>query len=393
MICRLLVLSLCVALVGCGGKDVPADAPAATTASAPAPTNAHADPTEVRVADEMMRDLRVTTTRVERRTGGDDITLLGDLAINEAAYAEIGVTVPARVSRLLVGLGDSVRAGDPVIELTSPEFGRARGEYLAAIGRQKLAEATLARKKNLAAERIAPVREVQEAEAELTAAEASLRSAAAALEAMGLSAGETRDGNQTSPTQLLRSPVSGRVIERKAVLGQMLDTSAPALRVADLASLWLVGHAFERDAVRIKKGSTARVTFSALPGQTFSGSVTLVGSQVERESRTVDIRIVIRNQNDLLKPGMSASAAVPVGTGNAQVLAVPVASVQRVGENWCVFVPKDKGVFEIRRIGRGRDLGSEVEILSGLQAGEVIVVDGAFLLKSQASKGDAEHEK
>ena len=88
---------------------------------------------------------------------------------------------------------------------------------------------------------------------------------------------------------------------------------------------------------------------------------------------------------------MAATAAVPVGADAAMVLAVPVASVQRVRNEWCVFLPKTNGVFEVRKIGRGRDLGGEVEVLTGLKAGETIVVDGAFLLKSHAEKGEAGH--
>ena len=88
---------------------------------------------------------------------------------------------------------------------------------------------------------------------------------------------------------------------------------------------------------------------------------------------------------------MAASAALPIGAGGAPILAVPVAAVQRVGDSWCVFIPRDAGVFETRKIGRGRDLGGEVEVLSGLAAGETIVVDGAFLLKSQAESADAGH--
>jgi cobalt-zinc-cadmium efflux system membrane fusion protein len=89
---------------------------------------------------------------------------------------------------------------------------------------------------------------------------------------------------------------------------------------------------------------------------------------------------------------MSASATLPVGASGAVILAVPVASVQRVRNEWCVFLPKDANHFEIRRVGRGRDLGSEVEILSGLRDGETVVVDGAFLLKAQAEKGEADHD-
>jgi cobalt-zinc-cadmium efflux system membrane fusion protein len=88
---------------------------------------------------------------------------------------------------------------------------------------------------------------------------------------------------------------------------------------------------------------------------------------------------------------MSATARLPVGATGAAILTIPVASVQRVRNEWCVFLPKDANHFEIRRIGRGRDLGAEVEVLSGLRAGENIVVDGAFLLKAHAEKGEAGH--
>jgi cobalt-zinc-cadmium efflux system membrane fusion protein len=90
---------------------------------------------------------------------------------------------------------------------------------------------------------------------------------------------------------------------------------------------------------------------------------------------------------------MSATASLMVGAPGAPILTVPVASVQRVRNEWCVFLPRDARTFEIRRIGRGRDLGGEVEVLSGLRAGETIVVDGAFLLKAQAEKGEAGHDE
>ena len=167
----------------------------------------------------------------------------------------------------------------------------------------------------------------------------------------------------------------------------------PAFRIGDLSMLWLTVHAFERDAVRIQQGVTASLDFPALPGQDFEGTVTLVGQQVEHDSRTVPIRIDVKNKNNLLRPGMSATATLPAGATGAPILTVPVASVQRVRNEWCVFLPKDAEHFEIRRIGRGRDLAGEVEVLSGLRAGETIVVDGAFLLKAQAEKGEGNHDE
>lgn len=377
--------------VGCGGStETPTETPASKDAT-PAKEE-HTDAAEVRVDPSMLRDLRITTAAVESRRGGDSVSLLGELSVDERAYAEVGVPIGARVTRLLAAPGDAVREGQPLLHLDSPELGRLRADYLTAEARVTLAESVLKRKRELAAERIAPLREVQEAEATVAETRAAMRSAVAALSALGVAVPTTADGDKPPSSGFtLQAPVTGTVIERTAVIGQMLDPSKPAFRIANLSSLWLTVHAFERDAVRISRGAAARLSFPALPGEVFSGSVTLVGGEVAKDSRTVPIRIDVQNRGGRLRPGMSATAAVPVGSAAAMVLAVPVASVQRVRNEWCVFLPKANGIFEIRKIGRGRDLGSEVEILTGLKAGETIVVDGAFLLKSHAEKGEAGH--
>jgi cobalt-zinc-cadmium efflux system membrane fusion protein len=328
---------------------------------------------------------------VDSRTGGDLVVLLGELAVDQRTYAEVGPPVSARVTRVHVNAGDSVRAGQPLAELTSPELGRARAEFLSASARLTLAEAALERKRGLAAEKIAPLREVQEAESAAGEARAALRASRAAITAFGVEPPSTDSSDATSSSFLLHSPVAGAVIERAAVVGQRLEPAAPAFRIGNLATLWLMVHAFERDAVRIQPRVTARLSFAALPGQDFEGTVASVGRHVERDSRTVPVRIDVKNRADVLRPGMSASATLPVGVTGAAILTVPVASVQRVRNDWCVFLPKDERHFEIRRIGRGRDLGGDVEVLSGLRAGETVVVDGAFLLKAHAEKSEAAH--
>ncbi|HXW07826.1 MAG TPA: efflux RND transporter periplasmic adaptor subunit [Vicinamibacterales bacterium] len=340
----------------------------------------------------MLRDLRITLDEVESRPGGEQITLLGELAVDQRAYAEVGVPVQARVIRLLVNAGETVRRGQVLAELTSPELGQARAAYLSSEARVTLADAALERKRGLAAEKIAPLREVQEAEHQAAEARAARRSARAAIDAFGVEPPSSDTVEATSSTFVLRSPVAGSVIERQAVLGRMLDPSTPAFRIGNLSTLWLTVHAFERDAVRIPNGAAARLVFAALPGGDFQGTVTMVGQHVESESRTVPVRLDVQNTNGVLRPGMSATAVLPIGESGAPILTVPVASVQRVRNNWCVFLPKGDGTFDIRRIGRGRDLAGEVEVLSGLRAGEQIVVDGAFLLKAQAERGETDHD-
>lgn len=386
------ILVACLALVACGRRTEEAAKPAAAEPNAAA-AETHKEPANVVEVDEgMLRDLRVTTRDVESRTGADLVTLLGELAVDQRAYAEVGTPVAARVTRLLVNAGDAVRIGQTLVELTSPELGRERAEYLSAAARLTLAEAVLERKRGLAAEKIVPLREVQEAESAASEARAALRASRAAIAAFGAEPPADDGDGATSSLFVLRSPIGGSVIERTAVVGQMLDPAVPAFRIGDLSTLWLTVHAFERDAVRIRQRVGARLSFPALPGQDFEGTVTTIGHHVERESRTVPVRIDLRNRGNLLRPGMSATATLPVGATGAAILTVPVASVQRVRNEWCVFLPKDANHFEIRRIGRGRDLGGEVEVLSGLRAGEIIVIDGAFLLKAQAEKGEGEHD-
>ncbi len=381
----LILLALTLVFLGCGksgeGQKQPETAEKAVDPDIPLATP---DDT-LRIREEMLRDLRITTAVVEERPGAEGALLLGELRVNQNAYAEIGAPIPGRIVNVLAASGQGVRKGQELATLQSMDLGKARSDYITAQARLELARQTLERKRRLSAEKIVAQRDVQEAEAGVTTAEADVRAARAALRALG-AGDEESDGSQLA----LRSPVSGIVIERAAVQGQMADPAQPLFRVADISDLWLTVHAFERDALRVKVGSLARVAFPALPGRNFSGRVALVGKQVDMDSRTVAVRIEVANADQLLRPGMSASAWVPIGKFEEKVIAVPTAALQRIGDDWIVFIPRDARSFEIRIVGRGRDLGGEVEILSGLRARERVVVEGAFLLKAEAEKRSGE---
>lgn len=375
------LLALLLALAGCG-KSAEEEKQPEKTEKAVNPDIPLATPDDtLRIREEMLRDLRITTAVVEERPGAEGALLLGELRVNENAYGEVGAPIPGRIASVLAALGQGVRQGQELAILQSVDLGKARSEYITAQARLDLARQTLERKRKLSTEKIVAQRDVQEAEAGVTTAEADVRAARAALRALG-AGDEESDGSQLP----LRSPVSGIVIERAAVQGQMADPAQALFRVADISILWLTVHAFERDALRVKTGSRARITFPALPGKNYSGKVTLVGKQVDMDSRTVSVRIEVANADQLLRPGMSASAWVPVGRFDERVIAVPTAALQRLGDDWVVFIPRDASSFEVRVVGRGRDLGGEVEILSGLQARERVVVEGAFLLKAEAEK-------
>jgi cobalt-zinc-cadmium efflux system membrane fusion protein len=386
--CAAVPLAIALTVVACRSES-PATPP-------PRPDN-HTEKTEspgvtgstLRIDREMLRDLRITTSKVEEHRGGESSSLLGELGVNQNAYAEVSAPLEARVVSLRAVEGQRVRNGDVLATLESGELAKARGDLATAQARRDLAQRTLDRKRSLNTEQIVPTREVQEAENELIGADAQVRAAQASLRSLG--APDEAVNGASASTLILRSPITGVVLERTIALGQTADPSKPLFRIGDVSTLWLTVHAFERDAVRLAKGAPARIIFAAIPGRTFQGSVALIGQSVDPDSRTVAVRIDLANREGLLRPGMSATAWLPVGE-QGTLLAVPAAAVQRVRDRWCVFIPKDDRTFEIRPIGRGRDIAGEVEILSGVRAGEPIVVDGAFLLKAETERSaEGEH--
>lgn len=343
----------------------------------------------LRVDPGMLRDLRLTTQSAASRPAGEKVNLLGELHVNEDAYAEVGSPLSARVARVLKAPGDVVGAGEALVELESAEVARARSALETSTSRVELARKTAERRRALVTDQIVAGKELEAAEAALVEAEAEQRAARSALSALGVSRG-------SGARFVLTAPVAGTIIDRSAVQGRLVDSAKPLFVVGNLSKLWLFVHAYERDALRVHAGAKADVSFPALPGQSFAATVQLVGSRVDPGSRTVDLRLDVDNPTGVLRPGMSASALVPLGGTGETVVAVPVTALQRLGDDWVVFLAtdKDKGVFEIRAVGRGRDLGGEVEVLSGLVENERVVVDGAFLLKVEAEKargGGEEH--
>lgn len=390
---NVLICVFAIGALGCGSDSPSNEAarPEARAEKTEPPKTSSAS--SLQIDREMLRDLRITTTKAETRPAGEAVSVLGELRVDERRYAEVGSPIAARAVRLLASAGDAVRAGQVLVELQSGELAKARADFAVAVSRVDLARRVLARKRDLAVERIVPEREVQEAESQFSVAESEVRSARAALQALGAEG----DDAPAEPSRFtLRTPIAGTVIERSLAVGQMVDPAKSLFEIADLSRLWLVVHAFERDAVRVKVGAPARITLPAIPGRMFSGTVTLVGRRVDAESRTVPVRLELPNPDQTLRPGMSATAAIVLSEEGGRIITVPVAALQRVQDQWVVFIPqREEGAFEIRPVGRGRDLGGEVEIVTGLRPDDTLVVEGSFLLKAEADKarGEGEHEE
>jgi cobalt-zinc-cadmium efflux system membrane fusion protein len=370
-----------VTAMACAGE------PASEPAPAPAEiVETHAEEENaIHLGEDMARDLRISTAAVTERSGAGEVAALGEVVADQARYAEVAPPTSGQVVRILVDTNGAVGVGAPLALIRSSDLGRARADLLSAEARRDVAQQALERKRTLAAERIVAAREVQEAEAAFRAAEAEVRAATGSLQALGIS-GEGAAPSGDSSLFYLRSPVAGRVLDRHAVLGQFADPGAHLFTIADLSRVWVMAQVFERDAVNVTQGSTAHITVAALPGQEFDGRVALIGRQVDPGSRTVPIRVELVNTDGALRPGMSATARLEVMGLSRSILAVPAAALQRVGDQWLAFIPRGEYEYEMRTVGRGRDLENDVEVVTGLKAGETVVVEGAFLLKAEAEK-------
>lgn len=402
-IALLFPLAALAAGTACGGSEKGAARDEASEHAgeehADAEPEAHDEAGTLTMDAETLRDLKLTTFPAELRPGGEGVTALGELKVDENLYAEVGSPIPARVVRLIASPGQPVRRGQALAELQSVEVGHARAQRTAAEAREELARKTVERKRGLAAERIVSQGDLQRAEAEAAEAEAELRAAEASLAALGVGGGGGDGGGAGGgglSTFTLPSPISGTVLERLAVRGRSIEPSEPLFRIGDLSRLWLVVQAPERDVVRMRAGSPAEITLAALPGQKLRGTVEWLGREVDAHSRTVPVRIVLPNEGQRLRPGMFATAWIETslpGRQGEQVVAVPATALQRMDDQWVVFLPRGEGRFEVRTVERGRDLGNEVAILSGLKPGELVVDEGAFTLRAEGEKqeGGGEH--
>jgi RND family efflux transporter MFP subunit len=187
---------------------------------------------------------------------------------------------------------------------------------------------------------------------------------------------------QTLTNLTLYSPISGFVMERNAFPSQRVTPETVLYTVADLSTVWVVADVFEYEAVNIHLNQPATLTLAYLPGRAFHGRVSYILPQVDPVTRTLKVRIEVANPGYALKPDMYGE--VEFQTGGARRLVVPQSAVLNSGDHQTVFVDRGNGNFEPRAVKIGEQLDGRIEILSGLKAGERIVISGNFLMDSES---------
>ena len=179
--------------------------------------------------------------------------------------------------------------------------------------------------------------------------------------------------------------MSGVVMEKKVVAGQMVKAGEELYRLADLSSIWVIANVAEQDIGMVKVGAPAMMTFRAYPGETFEGKVTFILHELDTATRTAKVRVEVKNPDHRIKHEMYADVEINAGDKDVARLVVPVSAVIDSGNRQVVIIDKGEGRFEPRPVQLGMRGDSFIEILDGIKDGELVVTTANFLIDAESN--------
>jgi cobalt-zinc-cadmium efflux system membrane fusion protein len=360
-------------------------------------------PGQVRLAPEALRQAGIESATLSPGPFRERLLLTGELVLNEERMSRVSARTGGRVVKVAADYGAVVPKGGALAIIDSVDLGESQSAFLQAAADYGVALKTYERAQNLVREKAISQAEFQEREGRFEAVRAKMQFAENQLHLLGLNDADIKgllrkssSGHASSyhadvnPTFALRSPLAGRVVDRKVTPGQMVAANEELFTVADTSTLWCFVQVFEKDLARVREGCPVAIRVGAYPGEEFHGVIDYVADTLDEASRTARARVRVDNTDGRLKAGMFAG--IEAAAGSRQVLAVPESAVVTSGPERYVFVEKAAGLFEKRLVNVGPKDGGRVEVTSGLAAGEIVVVRGGFTLKSELEKGSLEAE-
>jgi cobalt-zinc-cadmium efflux system membrane fusion protein len=335
------------------------------------------------------------------------ITATGKISVPEDGVAVIGPVHEGRPDRLYAGKGANVRKGQRLADLESADIDQAESDYLKAVAdlataqrtgaaEVKLAQATYDRTKLLVERTITARKNLDQADHDLELAKANLGNAVASakltvanarrhLLVLGLKDADI-DALAGKPTTAsvftLTSPISGVVIERNATLGATVGPDANVFKIIDISRVWVDANVFEQDLERVRLGQQVSLTVPAFPVSHCFGTVILIDSVGDPETRTGKVRTEVPNPEGRLKPDMFANVEIVTDVHRTSI-SIPLSAVLDDNGKSIVFVAEGTGYKKLV-VNTGMKSNDRVEIIDGLKAGDRVVVKGNYLLQEQA---------
>ncbi|MCW2260595.1 MULTISPECIES: efflux RND transporter periplasmic adaptor subunit [Sphingobacterium] len=290
-------------------------------------------------------------------------------------YAEIGSPFSGRVSAVHLKLGMKTKSGTPLYELISPEFIDTQKLYFQAKTAYQNARLILKRQQDLKQHGVGTDKDVEEARAQYEITEKEYQNTSASLRFFNVDTEKLVLGQPL----IIRSPIGGEVISNDIVLGQYIKSDdLPLAKVAELNTVWVVGMVKEQNLNLINKLDLAEIATIAFPDDKIKGTIYHIDEIVNEDTRSIQILIECRNPDRLLKPGMYVNVNFTKKASDA--VFIPAKSLLQYNDQSYVFLAIGKDKYLRRYVETGITDKDQVQILSGLQAGDNIISEGAFYL-------------
>lgn len=325
---------------------------------------------------------------VAKRSISQTLECNAETDYNGNRYARIASRAAGLVRQVEKDLGDRVSAGESLAIVDSAELAAAKAESLQSAALVTLWEKNHARKHGLLEKGIVSEKDDLEAESKLAESQIALSRCKERLKSLGFVEAQIADlisRNDTSSVLTVTAPFGGVVVERTAVVGELVDTSKSLFAVADMSRIWAMLDVYEADAYKIHAGQPVVFAVDGLPGERFGGTVTWVSTRIDPKTRTLKARAEVDNSPGLLKANMFGRAQITVHD-KEPLLVVPKTAVQWDGCCNLAFVRLSDVLYEPRKLRLGCDLGEHYEVKEGLAEADSVVTQGSYLLKTEIMK-------
>ncbi len=321
-----------------------------------------------RIAPEKQQLIGIQYGEVTLQPLAKSIRAVARLAYDETRIVRVHPKTEGWIDRVYVDFtGQLVRKNQPLLSIYSPELVATQDEYLLALrARDKLGDSSF--------------KEVADGAGSL------LEAARRRLELWDMTDQQIREVERTKKplkAVTLYSPADGFVLARSAYEKQRITPETELYSIADLSTVWAVADFYEYEIHDVRLGQRIALTIPTFPGRSFVGRVNYIYPQLDNTTRTLRVRAEFPNPDFMLKPDMYADAELRIDYGRR--LAVPQEAVLDSGTDQRIFVARDDGYFEPRRVVLGDRVDDKVIVLSGLKAGEKVVTSGNFLIDSESA--------
>ena len=331
------------------------------------------------IPEEQMSHVQVVT--VEPITLTRTLRLTGTVAYNAFNTTPVITQVGGPVTRILVVPGQHVREGDPMLEVSSPDYSQLLDTYLKAADSARLTETNYTRAQDLYQHNAIALRDLQQAESDRDQARADLNAAEEGMKILGIKNPAQLAGAPASAQIPVLAPISGEVVERLVSPGQVVQAGqTQAFTISNLSTIWVLANVYQADLAYVQRGEDVTVQTDAYPG-TFHGRISYVSPALDPNTRTLQARIVVDNPGEKLKRDMYCTVTVTAGKV-ANAIALPNASVLRDDNNQpFVYIATGANQFGRRDVETGENEDGLTRILKGIAPGDKVVGNGSLFLQ------------